>query len=259
MIAIQVHEIPFSDRILFEKAARESGFDISVVNHYLHFRCTDSPGEIVLGTIQDQPLAMFKVPPLLPPFKGNKINLQIHLAIDGFDRAEIYAFEDMSHLMNALRMYYLENKLPLDRTSHFYKEQHESDLTTKEMLSEIRVKQGLFRENLMHYWNARCALTGIRINELLRASHIKPWAVSSNMERLDVYNGLLLNAFADAAFDKGLITFYDDGTILFSEKLSDFRNQFHTLAGKVSLKEQHLPYIQYHRKYIFVDQVSCDP
>jgi putative restriction endonuclease len=56
---------------------------------------------------------------------------------------------------------------------------------------------------------------------LLRASHIIPWAeCESDAERLDVHNGLLLSALWDAAFDKGLISFADDGTPLPSPKLS---------------------------------------
>jgi hypothetical protein len=93
--------------------------------------------------------------------------------------------------------------------------------TEAERLVIMRVGQDVFRDSLMQYWNSRCPLTGIAEPELLRASHIVPWAVcESDAERLDVHNGLLLSALWDAAFDKGLISFADDGTPLASPQLS---------------------------------------
>jgi putative restriction endonuclease len=73
----------------------------------------------------------------------------------------------------------------------------------------------------MDYWGGRCPLTGITDPALLRASHIVPWAYCGDEQRLDVYNGLLLSALWDAAFDKGLVSFGDDGTMLVSPKLSE--------------------------------------
>ena len=60
-----------------------------------------------------------------------------------------------------------------------------------------------------------------RFSALLRASHIVPWAeCETDALRLDVHNGLLLSALWDAAFDAGLISFADDGTVLRSPKLT---------------------------------------
>jgi predicted restriction endonuclease len=64
----------------------------------------------------------------------------------------------------------------------------------------------------------------VRDSRLLRASHIKPWAdCETDAELLDVYNGLLLAAHLDAAFDSSLISFNEKGQILFpaiSKKLT---------------------------------------
>jgi hypothetical protein len=38
---------------------------------------------------------------------------------------------------------------------------------------------------------------------------------------LDVYNGLLLSALWDAAFDSGLISFADDGAVLVSDQIGE--------------------------------------
>jgi len=54
---------------------------------------------------------------------------------------------------------------------------------------------------------------------LIRASHAKPWAKSSDAERLDPDNGLPLIATLDAAFDSGLVSFGDDGSLLFAADL----------------------------------------
>jgi len=96
--------------------------------------------------------------------------------------------------------------------------------TEVEAIVKRRVGQSVFRKALMDYWGSQCAVTGVAIPEVLRSSHCKPWAdCRSDAERLDVYNGLLLTANLDALFDKGLITFTDQGGIIISETLFNFR------------------------------------
>ena len=65
----------------------------------------------------------------------------------------------------------------------------------------------------------RCAVTGCAISVVLRSSHIKPWADSTNSERLNPANGLLLAAHIDALFDGGLISFENNGTMLASGRV----------------------------------------
>lgn len=91
--------------------------------------------------------------------------------------------------------------------------------TEREAIVLARLGQGRFRDQLMATWDACCAVTGIGIPALLRASHIKPWRLSDNRERLDPENGLLLVATLDAAFDAGLISFDDNGKMIFSSSL----------------------------------------
>lgn len=93
------------------------------------------------------------------------------------------------------------------------------DATEREAVIQARRGQGKFRFDLIAEWGS-CAITGCTHPDLLRASHIKPWRDSSNAERLSIDNGLLLSANLDAAFDKGLISFDDDGRILISARLS---------------------------------------
>jgi putative restriction endonuclease len=86
--------------------------------------------------------------------------------------------------------------------------------TTVLRLADARLGQGKFRDDLFSCFEGSCAVTGLAISELLRASHIKPWTVSNNTERLDPANGVLLAAGVDAAFDRGYIGFGNDGSLL---------------------------------------------
>ena len=70
--------------------------------------------------------------------------------------------------------------------------------------------QGKFRENVAKF-EQRCRITGVDDSRFLIASHIKPWRSSSNPERLDGENGLLLSPNVDHLFDRGFISFQDDG------------------------------------------------
>lgn len=84
--------------------------------------------------------------------------------------------------------------------------------TQAERLLRVRLGQGRFRNSLMERWEGQCPLTGIGDPGLLIASHIVAWhACRDEPERLDPENGLLLSALWDAAFDRGLVSFRDDG------------------------------------------------
>ena len=119
-------------------------------------------------------------------------------------------------------MWRLARALPLAPLREFEKKTRGLPRTTEtERLVVQRVGQDVFRGALMDYWGGRCAITGCAEPLLLRASHIKPWALcETDAERLDVYNGLLLAAHLDAAFDAGLIDFDDAGQIRFAERFS---------------------------------------
>ncbi len=87
--------------------------------------------------------------------------------------------------------------------------------------------------------------------ELLRASHIKPWAGSSDRERLDPFNGLLLAVHLDALFDRALMTFGDSGDAMVSDALSECDRAVFGLASalpKLLLSAAHLDYMRHHRE-----------
>lgn len=94
----------------------------------------------------------------------------------------------------------------------------EIDSTEKETLILARKGQGKFRKNLLKKFN-NCLITGIKNNDLLMASHIKPWRSSNNYERLSVENGLILSPLYDKLFDLGYITFDKNTKLIISNKL----------------------------------------
>ena len=127
--------------------------------------------------------------------------------------------------------------------------------TEAERLVVQRVGQDIFREALLDYWQGRCALTGLAVPELLRASHIKRWAdCETDAERLDVYNGLLLAPNLDAAFDLGFITLDDDGRVVVSPQLGDEDRALLGLDAPLrarGLEEGHRAYLVWHRGRVF--------
>lgn len=123
------------------------------------------------------------------------------------------------------------------------------DLTTteKSMLVSARVGQGQFRQRLFEQWDG-CAVTGYMMPAMLVASHIKPWRSSTNMERLDPNNGLLLLANLDKAFDRGFISFEDNGQIIISTQLERPQVLGISQQMRLAVREQNIKYLQYHRE-----------
>lgn len=109
--------------------------------------------------------------------------------------------------------------------------------TEKEIRTKQRVGQNVFRAMLLEIYNFKCCLTGIDIPDVLRASHIVPWA-KCEKTRLNPENGLCLSATYDAAFDKHLITFDEKYKLVLSPILKDaytsdaFRTHFLKFEGK---------------------------
>jgi putative restriction endonuclease len=125
--------------------------------------------------------------------------------------------------------------------------------TKKLQLIEARVGQGIFRANLERI-EARCRVTGVSDRRFLVASHIKPWRASTDQEKLDGYNGLLLAPHVDRLFDRGLISFMDGGTILKHDSLP---STLFTAWGLDAVEnvgrfdERQSIYLDYHRTRIF--------
>lgn len=93
--------------------------------------------------------------------------------------------------------------------------------TERKGLVTSRVGQGAYRKRIIHRWEYKCAVTGFSKLDILIASHIVPWSDSTDNERLDVHNGLLLSPTYDALFDRHLISFENSGKIILSNTIDD--------------------------------------
>lgn len=125
--------------------------------------------------------------------------------------------------------------------------------TQRKALINARSGQGRYRSELIKK-EKRCRITGISDKAFLVASHIKPWAISNDKEKLDTNNGLLLTPNLDRAFDRGLISFSSNGKILLSKRLSGAVSKVlgvnsSTHIGALNLAQQ--KYLKFHREKVF--------
>ena len=126
------------------------------------------------------------------------------------------------------------------------------DGASKKAIINVRVNQGKFRDLLLKKYN-RCCLCKVETPALLIASHIKPWAESEPEEKLDVDNGFLMCPNHDRIFDKGYITFDDDGKIIISDRLTENDRVFLNVDSRmhIELTESNKKYLKFHRENVF--------
>lgn len=125
--------------------------------------------------------------------------------------------------------------------------------TQKLQLVLSRRGQGVFRANVRLNGKA-CRCTGVTDPRLLVASHIKPWSKCSDKEKLDGCNGLLLAPHVDRLFDRGLISFTDDGQIKISPRLPEKTLERWGLSAVTnvgSFTPEQSVYLAYHRSVVF--------
>ena len=121
--------------------------------------------------------------------------------------------------------------------------------------TKVRKGQAKFREKLLDDCGF-CPFTLVNEKSLLVASHIKPWAVSSEKEKVDVKNGLMFTPTYDKLFDLGLISFTSKKELLVSSHLSkDTIKKLGIQEGQVvkdlPLDNRRNIYLEHHRNYVF--------
>ena len=123
----------------------------------------------------------------------------------------------------------------------------------KEMLIRARHGHGRYRQELEKI-ETGCRLTGLIDRRHLRASHFKPWCVSNDDEKLDPNNGLLLSPHIHHLFDRGYISFTDNGELLVSKFLNPVVLSDWGLTASIKPKafnpKQRI-YLDYHRTRVF--------
>ncbi|MBM7129449.1 HNH endonuclease [Dyella mobilis] len=131
------------------------------------------------------------------------------------------------------------------------------DATTKKQLISARYGQGQFRRRIFQFERA-CRLTLVDNPLLLVASHIKPWRLcGDSIERLDGANGLLLTPHVDRLFDRGLISFEDNGKVVISPRLD--RTDLVRLGLSLACDKSGMPfhpkqmaYLSFHRQNVLL-------
>lgn len=123
-----------------------------------------------------------------------------------------------------------------------------------------RVGQQAYRQAMLDYWGGACAVTGLALPPVLRASHAKPWALcDSDAERLDVFNGFLLAAHLDALFDQFWLSFDEQGHVLISSLLDTTARNVLGLSPVMRMRwiaPEHQLYMNYHRRRFFMGEDS---
>jgi hypothetical protein len=202
---------------LLEKSALDNGFDQELPRQadWVGFASTRAPLKLWLTRFGDALyIAAFSQANVAKALDGHGAPAASPLPPGAVAARTVADEAELDRMVR--RAFQLSRSLP-DELLHVF-EAKTAELpraTEAERLVIVRVGQGVFRAGLLEYWQGRCAVTGLEVPELLRASHIKPWAkCDTDAERLDVFNGLLLAPQFDALFDAGFITVSDGGDVM---------------------------------------------
>lgn len=119
--------------------------------------------------------------------------------------------------------------------------------------TKIRLEQQKYRKAVMPLWHNKCALCNIELPSLLKASYAKPWKDSTNEERSNPHNGLLLCHNHDALYKEGFITLDGQGRLHISSTMKEEDYTMYGLAPKMKIKlhAENKPYVKWHKKHIF--------
>lgn len=122
-------------------------------------------------------------------------------------------------------------------------------------ISRARDGQGKYREQLLEQCRF-CPFTMISDERLLIASHIKPWASSTDDEKTDPYNGYMLSPLYDKLFDRGFITFSSNRHVILSEFISPYtwkqiglKND--TFIKALPMDDKRVEYLDFHHQSVF--------
>jgi len=240
-----------------EKAASDNGFDLwfSPDGNWLNFGSTQTSLQIWLTSLGE---ASF----LVALSRANVLDAVAALGLPCTSplpkgAAGARSVGDIQALHRLLRRaFQLARTLP-DELLHVFENEsaHLPRSTEAERLAVQRVGQDIFRRGLLEYWDGRCAITGLAVPELLRASHIKPWAdCATDAERLDIFNGFLLAPHLDVLFDTGFSSVAPDGVVILSHALSADARVILGLELPLKVRglhQSHEHYLRWHRARVF--------
>lgn len=240
------------DRAGLRKIATDCGFDVLEDRAELfEAASTQAPLRAWIGLSTEGPVLGLSMASVLNELHVTPMAVPVSAPVHA---AGWVQFNDWGSLDRALlHAWNLSRALPNQLVMRYADRLSKLSTTEREATVRQRIGQDLFRDGLLTLWQGQCAISGLKVTELLRASHAKPWAASSDAERLDVYNGLLLAAHLDAAFDCGMITIDAAGVV---ETRPDISIEVRRVLGvdrptRVAISPQHIPYLAWHKKYVF--------
>jgi hypothetical protein len=174
---------------------------------------------------------------------------EVRLRIQDYIRKAASIAIDGGNTQKKIKIYTAQKNDAYDLLSDIEDEDVQAENeTTKKQLIDARLGQGKFRKDLIKRWKF-CPITKISINQVLKASHIKPWREATNLERLDENNGILLSASIDSLFDQYLISFDFYGKIMISNAID--KNQLKLIGidenASIEFNQQQQNYLNYHR------------
>lgn len=248
--------------IRLEKTAIDNGFDKELPRQgdWLAFASTQAPLRLWLTAVGDALfLAALSMPNVARALENQGTAFTHPLPNGACAARGVVDIPALHYLVR--RAFQLSKTLP-DELLHVFNNQTATlpRATEAERLVVQRVGQDLFRAGVVDYWEGRCAITRLSVRDLLRASHIKPWAhCATDAERLDVFNGLLLAPHLDAAFDRGFITIADDGAVVVSPSLSMENQELLGLNAPLritALSDGHRAYLPWHRENLYRHQAD---
>ena len=152
--------------------------------------------------------------------------------------------------------YYSEDSIAQHISEKEGEDEYEKEIpnkTERQGLITSRVGQGAYRKSILFRWNFKCAVTNYSNKRILIASHIVPWKNSTNDERLDVDNGILLSPVYDALFDQNLISFENNGKIILSSSLQKTDFKLIGINGNECIKNLssgNISYLRRHRQQL---------
>ncbi|TRZ40088.1 HNH endonuclease [Niallia circulans] len=132
--------------------------------------------------------------------------------------------------------------------------------TESEVKTKIRLGQQRFKKDLMSLWGCKCALCDIELPELLKASRSKPWKDSTNEERNDPYNGILLCSNHDALYENGKIAFDGQGRLHISPEINeeDYLKYGLLTKKKIKLNQDNKVYFKWHKRNIWSKAIGTN-
>lgn len=174
------------------------------------------------------------------------------LKLKGTDSRLLYYFKMFIDYKSDLVTYVMKGEE--EQAERISKDKKISD-KAKSSLINARIGQGEYRKKLLDECPC-CPFTQVTDERMLVASHIKPWVLSDDKEKVDPKNGFMLTPTYDRLFDRGFISFEDDKTLIVSPWISPMNQKrlgIYTgkIIEKLPLDEKRKKYLEFHREFIF--------